>query len=158
MDEDPTTNTAQISDDTTAPASNSQGSDDSMVILNMEGMIKSHISALDRFQEELTKYQGLLDDIFNNDPTYKEHTEKAKEAAKIKSATKQQILKMPQAADLDNKVKNLRQEIKEHKASLSDYLREFQRLSGINEIEGEDGELREIVYTAKLIKKGSNFN
>lgn len=127
------------------------------VILNMEGMIKSHISALERYQEELTKQQGLLEDIFNNDSTYKDHTEKAKEAAKIKSATKQQILKQPQAADLDNKVKTLRSEIKEHKASLSDYLREFQRLSGINEIEGDDGELREIVYTAKLIKKGSNF-
>ena len=36
---------------------------------------------------------------------------------------------------------------------LSDYLREYQRLSGSNEIEGEDGELRTIVYVAKLVRK-----
>ena len=83
--------------------------------------------------------------------------EAAKAAAKIKSATKQQILKQPQAADLANKVKTLRSELKENKASLSDYLREFQRMSGISEIEGPDGELQEIVYTAKLIKKSSRL-
>ena len=44
------------------------------------------------------------------------------------------------------------------KEGLSDYLREYQRLSGSNEIEGEDGELREIVYTAKLVKKSAQFS
>ena len=47
----------------------------------------------------------------------------------------------------------MKSEQSELKTGLSDYLREYQRLSGSNEIEGEDGEVREIVYVAKLVKK-----
>src|SRR5690348_2982620 len=102
-------------------------SDDSSstVILNLEEMIKSHLSSIDRLTEELKKHQGMLDDIFANDPTFRNHTEKAKEASRIKSQTKQQIMKQPQVADLASKVKNLRSEMKELKDALSDYLQEY---------------------------------
>lgn len=129
--------------------------DEASVVLNMESMIKTLISTQEKLQDELGKCQDLLDAIFENDATYKDHSEKAKEAAKVKSATKQQILKQPQAADLANKVKTLKSELKENRASLSDYLREFQRMSGISEIEGHDGEIREIIYTAKLVKRSA---
>ncbi len=131
--------------------------DKSSVVLNMESMIKGLISTLDRQRDEVSKFAEALNDIFENDSTYKQHAKEAKEAAKVKSATKAQILKQPQAADLDNKIRTLKSEIKENQNSLSDYLREFQRMSGINEIEGEDGELREIVYEAKLVRKSSRF-
>lgn len=62
-------------------------------------------------------------------------------------------MKRPDVADLSNKLKDLKSEQTELKEGLSDYLRECQRLSGSNEIEGDDGEVREIVYTAKLVKK-----
>lgn len=123
------------------------------ILLNLESMIKSNLSSIDRIKEEIDKKQGMLDDILNNDPTYKQHCDNAKEAGKIKSATKQQLLKQPQAADLANRVQTLRSELKEIQGGLSDYLKEYQRMSGTNEIEGDDGEVREIVYTAKLIKK-----
>lgn len=131
--------------------------DDASVVLNMESMIKTLIASQEKLKEEIEKHQDLLDGILENDSTYQEHSEAAKEAAKIKSATKQQILKQPQAADLANKVKTFRSELKENKASLSDYLKEFQRMSGISEIEGNDGEIREIVFTAKLVNKSSHF-
>lgn len=127
--------------------------DSSQIMLNMEGLIKGLIAQNQKLDEELKKNKEMLDDIFSNDPTYQEHAEKAKEAAKVKSNTKKEILKRSQAAELDAKVKSLKSQIKENQASLSDYLQEFARMSGVNEIEGEDGEVREIVYTAKLIKK-----
>lgn len=131
--------------------------DSSELVLNMEGMIKNLISTLDRQKEEVVKFSDALKDIFENDETYTNHAKLAKEAIRVKSNTKQQILKQPQAADLNNKVKTLKSEIAENQASLSDYLREFQRMSGISEIEGDDGELREIVYTARLVRKSSKF-
>ncbi|MDO8570237.1 MAG: hypothetical protein Q7R97_01470 [Candidatus Daviesbacteria bacterium] len=127
--------------------------DEASVIINMESMIKSLISSNDRLREEMDLAKGMLDSILDNDPTYKEHSDLAKEAAKVKSQTKREILKQPQAGELANKVQSLRSQIKENKASMSDYLREYQRMSGVNEIEGEDGEIREIVFTAKLISK-----
>ena len=126
------------------------------ILVNMESLVKSHISQIDKLNEELKKLKEMLDDILANDSTYQEHLENAKEAAKVKTATKNQILKRPQAADLNEKIKSLKSQIKENQSSLSDYLQEYARLSGVNEIEGDDGEVREIVYTAKLVKKSFN--
>lgn len=127
------------------------------ILINMESLIKGHISTLDKLKEESGKLKDMLDDIFANDPTFTEHDKKAKEASKIKSETRKQILKQPQAGDLDKKIKELKSEEKENRASLSDYLQEYARLSGVNEIEGEDGEVREIVYVAHLRKKSNIF-
>lgn len=133
------------------------GTASSEILINMESLIKGHISTIDKLTEESGKFKDMLDDIFTNDPIYQEHDKAAKEAAKVKQNTKRRILKQPQAADLDKKIKELKSELKENQASLSDYLQEYARMSGVNEIEGEDGEVREIVYTAKLIKKSSIF-
>jgi len=123
------------------------------ILQNLEQLIKSHIVNIDKLKEETKKFREMLDSIFENDSVYKDHSEKVKEANKIKSQTKQQILKQPQAADLNNKIKDNRQELKDSQNALSDYLREYQRMSGSTEIEMEDGQVREIVYTAKLVKR-----
>lgn len=133
------------------------GAPNSEILINMESLIKGHISTIDKLSDEAKKHKEMLDDIFNNDPTFQEHDKAAKEAAKVKQNTKAQILKQPQAADLDKKIKELKSELKENQASLSDYLQEYARMSGVNEIEGDDGEVREIIYSAKLIKKSSIF-
>lgn len=123
------------------------------ILINMEGMIKNHLSSIDKLSQELKKYRDMLNDIFANDPTYKEHSEKAKEASKVKQGTKAEILKRPQAKELSEKVREIRLEIKELELALSDYLQEYQRMSGVNEIEDEDGEIREIFYVASLRRK-----
>ncbi|MBI2601275.1 hypothetical protein HYW42_04975 [Candidatus Daviesbacteria bacterium] len=123
------------------------------VIINLEGLIKNHITGIANLKEEIKKHKEIIDDILSNDPTYKDHAEKAKEAARIKTATKNQILKQPHAADTAEKLKSMRSELKEQQDALSDYLGEYQKLSGVNEIEGDDGEVREIVYVAKLVKR-----
>lgn len=144
---------AQIVEDTNTPSDPNGGE----VLINLEALIKSHISNIDKTKDDLKKHKEMLDSILDNDTVYKEHSEKAKEANKIKSQTRSQIMKQPQAADLNQKIKDMRQSLKALQLALSDYLREFQRMSGSNEIEGDDGEVREIVYTVKLIKKSSRF-
>ncbi len=136
-------------EDTTTPAVVSGGE----VIVNMEGMIKNYVASIDKLSVEAKKLKEMLDDIFDNDPTYKQHSEAAKEATKVKQQTKSEILKRPQAKELNDKIKTMKSEIKEQQGALSDYLQEYQRMSGVSEIEGEDGEVREIVYSAKLVKK-----
>ncbi len=125
----------------------------SEVLLNMEGLIKNHLGSLRRLQEELTKQKEMLDDILGNDPTYQEHLNAANEAAKTKTATKAQVLKQPQAADLDKKIKDIKVEMKENSGSLSDYLSEYSRLSGLTEIEDDEGNMMQISFSAKLIKR-----
>lgn len=131
---------------------------DAALLVKIEEMIKTHTAQIDSLQEEITKRRDMVNDVFTNDETFQEHDKVAKEAARIRSNTRKEISKRPDVADVVNKLKDLKLEQKELKEGLSDYLREYQRLSGSNEIEGEDGQLREIVFVAKLIKKSSKLS
>ncbi len=124
---------------------------------NLESSIKEHIASIDTSKTELKKLKEMLSDMFSNDATYQEHDKAVKETTKIRTKTKLELLKQPAAAGLNNKIKELSSDLKDLQNALSDYLREYQRLSGSNEIEGDDGEVREIVYVARLVKRSSRF-
>lgn len=97
----------------------------------------------------------MLASTLANDSTYKLHDEEAKKAAKIRGATKSELMKAPANKILVDKSSELATEIKESDASLSEYLREYQRITGSTEFETDDGEVREIVFVAKLVKRSS---
>ncbi|MCL5003680.1 MAG: hypothetical protein M1352_00210 [Patescibacteria group bacterium] len=115
-------------------------------------IIKNQMAALDRAQKELGNHKEMVEDTLENNPHYREASQEAKEASKIKSDVKRQILDDAKLSPTVAKIKELTAYLKETRASLSDYLVEYQRLSGSNQIEGDDGETAEIVYVAKLKK------
>lgn len=121
-------------------------------LVTITGLIQNYISSIDRLKKEITENQQMLQDSFLNDTTYKEKDDKAKEAIKARNAFKLQILKQPALMALAEKIKDLRTSMKESKQQLSDYLQEYQKLTGANEIEDAQGNLNEIRYTARLVK------
>jgi hypothetical protein len=123
------------------------------VLLELEATIKNHISLIDKNKAELKKEREMLESALLNDETYRLHTEEAKKAAKTKALTKYQIMQLPANKGLADKVKDLAAQTRELDGALSDYLREYMRMSGTNEIETDEGEVREIIYVAKLVKK-----
>ncbi len=127
--------------------------DQAGLILNLESTIKGHLTQIEKVREDLSQHRDMLKAAFENDLVFNEHAEAAKAANKVKAKTKAEILKKPDVAELAARVKTEASEFRELQSALSDYLREFNRLSGISEIEGPDGELQEIVYVAKLVKK-----
>lgn len=129
--------------------------DSAQILIDLESMIKSSISGIDFKKTELKKLNDMTTGFLEQDPTYQEHEKAAKEAARVKNATKSQLLKQPSVAQTISKAKELKAELKETQDGLSDYLREYQRMSGSNEIEDDNGEMREIVYTAKLIRRSA---
>lgn len=131
----------------------SEKSDQATVLMSLDELIKSHIASLDRLQEEKKKLADMVSDGLNNDANFKELSDKAKEATKAKSQTRQQIMNRPGVIEFVNKLKNIQSEIKEKSMSLSDYLLEYQKMAGVNQVEGYDGEVREIIQIAKLVKK-----
>lgn len=139
--------------DQVAPQTLSDDASQATILVNLGELIKTHIQSLDRMRDELKEQKRMLEDTFINSEAYRDHAEKAKEATKIKSQTRQQILQQPGVALISQKIKGLSQEIKEKRMALSDYLLEYQRMAGVNEVEGYDGEVREIVNEAKLVKK-----
>ncbi len=138
------------------PQADSQSAEDqSTVLTSLDELIKTHIASIDRLSEEKKKLAEMLADGFNNDASFKQVSDKAKEAAKAKSQVKQQIMNRPGVIEVANKLKSISSEVKEKQMALSDYLLEYQRMTGVNQIEGSDGEVREIVHVAKLVKKAS---
>ncbi len=121
--------------------------------LAVEGLIKSFISRIARLKEDLKPVQEMLNDLLNNNEEYRLAADVAKEASGKKSAVKKKILSTPEGKMASDKVTGLRGELKEAQEALSSYLTDYQRLTGSNQIEGEDGELRQIVYAAKLVRK-----
>lgn len=155
---DPDTNTSpdeEVFQDSTAletptPVTEVGGGD---IVINLESMIKTTMAAIDKQFQQSREFKEMLDDILNNDPGYAEAVEKTKEASKVKQGERARVMKQPQAKDLDDKLKTLKSEMKENQGALSDYLQEYARMAGVNEIIDDNGEAREIVYTAKLIRK-----
>lgn len=150
------TDDAPVVDADVVPSTDKPSDDNgAQVLLDLEQLIKTNIANIDRGKAELKKQREMLTSALENDETYRLHNEEAKKAAKQKAQTKYQIMQQPQNKQLAEKIKTIAADIKEADGALSDYLREYQRLSGTNEIETEDGEVREIVYVAKLVKKSS---
>ena len=125
------------------------------VLLDLESLIKTHIANIDKGKAELKKQREMLSSVLENDETYRLHNEESKKAAKTKAQTKYQLMQQPQNKQLADTIKSIAAEMKEQDGALSDYLREYQRMSGATEIETDDGVIREIVYVAKLVKKSS---
>ena len=66
---------------------------------------------------------------------------------------KNQIMLQPQNADLTEKIKAAKAQIDELNDGLSFYLQEYQKLTGANEFEDEDGKVQKIVYVVKLVRE-----
>lgn len=126
-------------------------------IKDLSGLINGHLAGIDRQKGQLRQVKEMLESILTNDQAYQEADSKAKEEAKERAKVKARILQQPQAHDLNFKIKEHRLEIKQLSDELSSFLAQYQKLTGATEFEGDDGEMRQIVFTAKLVGK-THFN
>lgn len=139
------------------PIDQEEVSGDLMSLLDIQDAINTRLKKLENLKEDLKPHKEMLDSIFQNDEDFQEKNEIAKKASKNKSEAKKRVLRQPQAAELNQKIEDIKNEGKEIQEALSYYLREYQRMTGANEFESADGELRQIVYIAKLVRK-TNLN
>lgn len=129
----------------------SSSSDDSTVLLSLEEMIKNNIASLETLREEMRKIREMFEDTFSNDPIYMEKAEEAKKAAKGKSEVRSRIMQQPSVKEMADKIKHIRSEVSERNGALSDYLQEYQRISGLTQLE-VDGQIHQIINSAKVVK------
>ncbi len=126
-------------------------------LLSLDATIKEKIERIEKLREEIRPHKEMLNSYLENDDTYREATALAKKASANKSEVKKRLLGTPQGKDLSSKVETMSSDIKEEEESLSDLLREYQKTTGSSEFEGSDGELRQIVLQARLVRK-TNLN
>jgi len=121
-------------------------------LLRINNLILSVLDRIDNLQKEINSKKEMVEDAYEGNPTYKEQADKAKDIIKEKAVAKQQILANPELTKNVLKIKDDMLELKELRNTLSDYLVEYARLSGARTIEDNKGKLRQIAYSAKLVK------
>lgn len=126
-------------------------------LFTIENLIKTHVTHIETVKTELGKQVESFNDVCANDKAFKELLDQGKELNKKKAEAKQNILKSPANASLNQKIKDMRQELKELKNALSNYLQQYQKIADTDQIESEDGEVRQIVYSAHLVKLSAKF-
>ena len=131
--------------------------DSGITLISIESLITRSHAQLNSLKKEMNQFKDMLDSILDSNHEYRQKFEAAKLATKDRNAVKTEIMKDPKAQDIVKKLKDYRDRQKELKDALSDYLKQYQQLSGSNQIEGPDGVIREIVYTARLINRFENF-
>ena len=126
-------------------------------LVAIEGLIKNRLQQIEVLTSEMKSLKEMFDDYLINDPKYSEASEAAKEATKAKTSAKKEAVSQPEAESIIAKLKEAREEHKELKGTFSASLRDYEKLSGTDQIEIEPGDIRKIVYNAKLVKANSKF-
>lgn len=121
--------------------------------LDLTGLINSHLDQISSLKDQITKFRDMIQAVLESDTTYQTHEAAVKEAAKIRNQTKKQIMKQPQVADIVSRMQTARTDIKELSQTLSGLLQDYARSTGTTSFETSDGQVREIVYSAKLISR-----
>ena len=124
----------------------------SQTLINIESLINTASSRMDELSRLLKEQKSMIDDLLSNDNQYQTIEQEVKKQTKVKASSRQNVLNSPEAKPVLEKIKDNQQQLKELKIALSDYLSQYVKLSGTNQIEGPDGVVRQIIYTAKLVK------
>lgn len=124
----------------------------SLNIINTESLINTANSRLNDLTYEAKEYKSMLDEILDSDTEFQEIDKEAKKQAKLRAQARQKALNTPGAKTNIDKLKETKIQLREVKTALSDYLSQYVKISGSNQIEGPDGVVRKIIYTAKLVK------
>ncbi len=121
-------------------------------IINTESLINTANARLNDLTYEAKEYKAMLDEILESDTEFQEIDKEAKKQAKLRAVARQKALNTQGAKTNIDKLKETQTQLREVKTALSDYLAQYVKISGSNQIEGPDGVVRRIIYTAKLVK------
>jgi hypothetical protein len=138
-----------VSNPTTPPA---QAFDINAYNATLE-VVRRRIGILGKAKEELKKLKEMFNDIFINDALYQKADGIVKEAMKKRKEIQAQLTKQPAAVELNGKLKDLKEQIKDNEASLSEELMDYYKTSGVTEIEDENGQVHEFSISIRLKPK-----
>ena len=127
----------------------------SMTIVELTTIINRYEGDMKKMRDNLKIQSGMLRDAVEGDATFHDLDVQSKDVQKKKSEIKQRVMKTPAMEAVVAKIDEYRGEMKDAKEMLSGYLEEYQRVAGTNIIEGENGEIKEIVPQYRLVKRNN---
>lgn len=123
-------------------------------LFSLEEFTVNSAKTIQQLKSSLKTTNEMINEGLLQDSGYAEVTEEFKEMQKGRNGMKKKLLMSGNLGALAQKAKNIRDELKEQKNSMSDYALEYQRMSGATEIV-RDGVTYDIIKVAKLVKRMS---
>ena len=120
-------------------------------IVELTTIINRYEADMKKTKDDLKIQNGMMRDAIEGDAAYHELDIQMKDLKKKMNEIKQRIMKTPAMEAVVAKIEEKKEELKDAKEMLSGYLEEYQRVTGTNVIEGENGEIKEIVSEHKLV-------
>lgn len=121
-------------------------------IMQVEDLINRQMADIDKMREEVKLLKSSFEDAFKNDAKYREFDEKVKEATRLKKTYVLAMKKDPSITAAEQSFMSKRDDLKDAQQGLSEYLREYNRISGLTQFETQDGQVLQIVQVFKLVK------
>ena len=131
------------------------GADTASTLVTITNLIQNYLSQINETSAKLKEHRQMIEDALNSDETYNKHAQEAKAVAKIKLATKKQLMSQPNMRELAEKVKDLSADLKAARESLSSYLQQYHESTGSNQFEDASGEVLDIVTSVRLVRVSS---
>lgn len=131
------------------------GAKGGMNIVELTTLINRYEGDMKKMRDNLKIQSGMLRDAVEGDAAYHEIDVQSKDIQKKKTEIKQRVMKTPAMEAVVAKMEEYKGEIKDAKDMLSGYLEEYQRVAGTNIIEGENGEIKEIIPQYRLVKRNN---
>ncbi len=126
-----------------------------MNIVELTALINRYESDMKKMRDNLKIQSGMLRDAVEGDAAYHDVDVQSKDIQKKKAEIKQRVMKTPAMEAVVAKIEEYKGEMKDAKEMLSGYLEKYQRVAGTNIIEGENGEIKEIVPQYRLVKRNN---
>lgn len=121
-------------------------------LFSLQELTINNSNTISVLKEQIKTTTEMVTEALEASEAYRQTKEEIKEKQRILNQTKASITQQPSISAQVDALKNLRQELKEKKAEISDYAMEVFRMTGANEFE-KDGEIFDIVTSAKLVKR-----
>ena len=118
--------------------------------MSMEKITK-RLKIISDLQEEINKIRALVEESLESDSNYQELQEavsKMKEETKVK---KDKVMSSSSIKSMQDQLKEIRDDMKDHKTALAQELADYYKESGSLEIVDEEGNPKRIIFSAKLV-------
>jgi hypothetical protein len=116
-------------------------------------IVRRRLVILEKAKKEIMTLKEMYNDIFVNDAGYNAADKIVKEVTKKRKDVTAQLARQPQAVELNGKIKDLKEHIKENEDALSTELMEYYKTAGVTEIEDENGNVQEFTITIRIKPK-----
>jgi hypothetical protein len=119
----------------------------------IKNIVARKVNQADELKKKMREISESMKNVLINDSQLSEEEEKAKEVKLAVQKRKKDLNQSPEVKNLQLKMQEVKEELKDIEDSLSNQLLRMYQLTGVTEFETDGGEVREFAIKAKVKAK-----